>query len=308
MADNVNIITWQNVDVTPVDDALIYETAIGAGGVIYGCEVTLKNSNTMHIAAGHAIICGRKMTIVESDIAIPLSTGGTQLGRLYLQLDLSNTAAPAQMLTEVGGSLTPPTQNENVNIFNGTYEINLYTFNVSPATISDLVRVANPLANILGNFAPIETKLAASQEYLEGAFLIKDNQLYEAMGDINPGDRLVVGGNIIKTTVAEKIAAINKDLEIKTVPITPTSNVLSGNMSCRRMGKIVFVEGYGISLNATGLQIVATGVPVTDVSTPLSTTVWAGAMVGDIYIPTGTDRLLTNYSGGYFAFSMIYIQ
>ena len=208
MAENVNIITWQNVDVIPADDALTYETAIGAGGVIYGCDVTLKNSNTMHIAAGHAIICGRKMTIVESDLAIPLSTSGLQLGRLYLQLDLSNTAAPARMLTEVAGALTPPIQDENVNIFNGTSEINLYTFTVSPSTIGNLVRVASPLANILGNFAPIETKLNAAREYLEGTCLIKDNQLYEAIADINPGDRLDVGENLKPTTMQEKINAL----------------------------------------------------------------------------------------------------
>lgn len=208
MANNVELITWQNMDVTPVDDALVYETAIGAGGIIYGCEVTIKNSNTLHINAGHAIICGRKMTVVEDDIAITLATAGVQKGRLYMQLDLSNASTPAQLITEVSGALTPPIQDENVNITNGTFEINLYIFDVSPTEISNLVRVANPLANILGNFAKIETRMVATKDYDPGECFVKDNQMFKALAAINSGDLFAIGGNCKKTTVGEEIEAL----------------------------------------------------------------------------------------------------
>lgn len=145
MADLVNIITWPEVDVTPLDDALVYETAIGNGGVIYGIDVTLKTSNTLHVSAGHAVICGRKLTVVEGDVSIPLSTSGDLNGRIYLQLDLSNATTPASIQTEVAAQLTPPIQDENVNITNGTYEIDLYHFTVSPVTIGGLQKVFSPV-------------------------------------------------------------------------------------------------------------------------------------------------------------------
>lgn len=141
MADLVNIITWPEVDVTPLDDALVYETAIGEGGVIYGLGVTLKSSNTLHVEAGHAVVCGRKLTVVEGDVAIPLSTSENLQGRIYLQLDLSNVTTPASIQTEVASQLTPPIQDNNVNITNGTYEINLYTFTVGTSQISNLTKV-----------------------------------------------------------------------------------------------------------------------------------------------------------------------
>lgn len=146
MADLVNIITWPEVDVTPLDDALVYETAIGEGGVIYGLGVTLKSSNTLHVEAGHAVVCGRKLTVVEGDVAIPLSTSENLQGRIYLQLDLSNVTTPASIQTEVAGQLTPPVQDADVNITNGTYEIDLYHFTVSSSTIYGLTKVFDPIA------------------------------------------------------------------------------------------------------------------------------------------------------------------
>ena len=254
MANNVEIVTWQNIDVTPVDDALVYETAIGAGGIIYGCEVTIKNSNTLHINAGHAIVCGRKMTIVDDDMAISLATAGTQKGRLYLQLDLSNASTPAQLLTEVSGALTPPTQDDNVNITNGTFEINLYMFDVSPTEISNLVRVANPLANILGNFAKIETRMVATKDYEIGDFMVKDNQLFKMLARVNSGDLFNIGGNVKKTTVGEEIALLNTDLST-----APETRFGSYKVYYRKKAGIVFVyASYVAESVPTGNTLVGT--------------------------------------------------
>ena len=259
MANNVEIVTWQNIDVTPVDDALVYETAIGAGGIIYGCEVTIKNSNTLHINAGHAIVCGRKMTIVDDDMAIALATAGTQKGRLYLQLDLSNASTPAQLLTEVSGALTPPIQDENVNITNGTFEINLYMFDVSPTEISNLVRVANPLANILGNFAKIETRMVATKDYEIGDFMVKDNQLFKMLARVNSGDLFNIGGNVKKTTVGEEIALLNTDfaksVTTAKIPLTFNNTVQQaiGDIGAITGGKITDVNDIkGIAPSTNG--------------------------------------------------------
>ena len=139
--NNISLVTFAAQTVTPQDDALVYESALGAGGIIYGGEVTVKNANTLHMNAGHGIICGRKFTIFDSDIPVTLSPSGDLLGRLYIHLDLSNASDPIEVLVETGQSLSPLVQDEDVNIVNGIYDINIATFDVSTSTISNLRNV-----------------------------------------------------------------------------------------------------------------------------------------------------------------------
>ena len=142
MANEISLITFAGASVAPQDDAIIYESALGTGGVYYGCQVTLASANTLHIAAGHGVICGRKFTMYESNVAVQLASSATTLlGRLYIHLDLSNPSEPISVLTETGATLTPPITDQWVNITNGVYEINLATFTVSTSTIGNLVNV-----------------------------------------------------------------------------------------------------------------------------------------------------------------------
>lgn len=139
--NNISLVTFAAMTVTPQDDALVYESALGAGGLIYGGEVTVKNANTLHMNAGHGIICGRKFTIFDSDIPVTLSSSGDLLGRLYIHLDLSNASDPIEILVETGQSLSPLVQDEDVNIVNGIYDVNIATFGVSTSTILNLRNV-----------------------------------------------------------------------------------------------------------------------------------------------------------------------
>ena len=139
--NNISLVTFAAKTVTPQDDALIYESALGAGGIIYGAEVTVKNANTLHVNAGHGVICGRKFTVYDSDVPVTLSASGTLLGRLYIHLDLSNASDPIEMLVETGQSLSPLEQDEDVNIVNGIYDINIATFDVSTSAITNLRNV-----------------------------------------------------------------------------------------------------------------------------------------------------------------------
>jgi hypothetical protein len=140
--DNISLVTYAGQTVTPLDDALVYETAINQSGMIYGGIVTIKSANNLHISSGHGIVCGRKFTIFDSDIQVALSSSGTLLGRLYVQLDLSNVGTPIQLLVETGASLTPVQQDNNVNIMNGVFEFNIATFTVDTSTISNVIMVA----------------------------------------------------------------------------------------------------------------------------------------------------------------------
>lgn len=138
----ISLVTFAGQTVTPQDDGLVYETALTSSGILYGGTVTLKNANTLHVAAAHGALCGRKFTIDETDIAVSLTGSGSLDGRLYIHMDLSDTDEPIKLLVETAASLTPVVQDSNVNINNGVYEINLATFTVDTSTVDNLVNVA----------------------------------------------------------------------------------------------------------------------------------------------------------------------
>ena len=138
----ISLVTFAGSTVTSQDDALIYESALLGSGLIYGGTVTIKNANTLHVAAAHGAICGRKFTIDETDIAVSLTASGSLDGRLYIHMDLSDADEPISLLVETAETLTPVVQDQNVNIINGVYEINMATFTVDTSTLDNLDNVA----------------------------------------------------------------------------------------------------------------------------------------------------------------------
>lgn len=144
----ISLVTFAGSTVTSQDDALIYESALLGSGLIYGGTVTIKNANTLHVAAAHGAICGRKFTIDETDIAVSLTASGSLDGRLYIHMDLSDTDEPISLLVETAETLTPVVQDQNVNIINGVYEINMATFTVDTSTLDNLDNVAPVLSSV----------------------------------------------------------------------------------------------------------------------------------------------------------------
>jgi len=148
MANEIKLVTYANSEVTPQNDAVLTDLEILENGIIFGCEVTIKNVSTLHINSGMGVIYGREFEIVDSDIPVSLSSSGTLLGQLYIHIDLANTSEPAQLLVDTGNSLTPLVDDPTINITTGITEYQLATFNVSTATISDLVVTATEIEGI----------------------------------------------------------------------------------------------------------------------------------------------------------------
>ena len=215
----INLVTYAAQTVTPQDDALIYEKALQESGMIYGGTVTIKNANVLHVAEGHGALCGRKFTIEETDVTVPLTASGSLLGRLYIHMDLADSGEPISFQVETANSLTPVVQQSDVNINNGVYEINIATFTVDTSTISNLVNVApfiditpdsgfsaqsnNPVMNkvitkALGD--PETIGGSASQPYTKDALLLAtDGQIYEVTANIALHGSIVNGGNVAPT-------------------------------------------------------------------------------------------------------------
>ena len=154
MANEIKLVTYANSEVTPQNDAVLTNLEIASNGVIFGCNVTIKNASTLHINAGMGVVYGREFEIVDSDIPVSLSSSGTLQGQLYVHIDLANTSEPAQLLVDTGNSLTPLVDDPTINITTGSTDYQLATFTVDTSTLANLTEtfsiVDNPTA-IIGN-------------------------------------------------------------------------------------------------------------------------------------------------------------
>lgn len=224
----INLVTYYNSTVTPQDDALIYENALPASGMIYGGNVTIKNANTLHITAGHGALCGRKFTIEEADIPVILTSSGTLNGRLYIHMDLSDTGSPISLEVERAASLTPVIQQSNVNINDGIYEINLATFQISTSTLSNLAYVAPFIKYEFAKeviIAPVEKTSTASTNYAVGKHLIYNDILYRVTTAISSGGQINPGVNVVVSeTIQNQIETNAGNISTANTNITNLSN------------------------------------------------------------------------------------
>ena len=142
MADNIVLKTYKGGNVTPQDDAIIYETAVPGSGIFKGCEVTYARGNVLHISQGFGMIRGRFFEVYETEIDVRLADVGETLdGRVYIHLDLSNTDEPIKILAQAAAELPPLDADVNINYNNSSYDLELAIFTVSSAGLSDLTKV-----------------------------------------------------------------------------------------------------------------------------------------------------------------------
>lgn len=206
---NIRLVTFSGETVTPVDDALVYQTAISDSGIIYGATVTLSGTNTLHIAAGYGIASGRFFEIYDADIIVPLSSSGTLNGQLYVHMDLSSSLSPIDILYETASSLTPMQQDTNVNVTNGIFEIQLATFKISTTTISNLTYTAPIVSGAgAGLIGDAENSNRASKAYAVGDLMIWNNKLWKVTTAIASGGTITVS-KLSATNVITEIKSIN---------------------------------------------------------------------------------------------------
>lgn len=249
MANEIKLVTASGQTVTPQDDALIYEKFSTGNGIIYGCEVTIKNSNTLHINAGHGIVCGRKFTVTDSDIPVTLSSSGTLNGRLYIHLDLSLLSDPIVLNTEIANTLTPEVHGSNVNINNGIYDINLVTFTVDTLTIDNLTDVAPQVSGSVGDAIIGNTDISAIGD---GTLTGIAKDLDDAIGNT---DISAIGDG----TVTGAISELNADI----ANLAYESETLQAGVTIKRLGKlrVLYISG---TFTVTGGSISITDIPVAD--------------------------------------------
>ena len=146
MAGNIVLKTYKGGNVTPQNDAIIYETAIPGSGIFRGCEVTYARGNVLHISQGFGMIIGRFFEVYETELSIQLADTDEKLnGRVYIHLDLSNTDEPIMILTQVAAELPPLDADANINYNNSSYDLELAVFKVSSIGLDGLTKVFHTL-------------------------------------------------------------------------------------------------------------------------------------------------------------------
>lgn len=127
MAENIIMKQADGGIVLPKDDAILYDMIVGKSGIIYGCALTWKGSNQIHIDSGYGIIKGRMFEITEHTInaKLPTSSQGTGNGSVYINLELDNTEEPISIVSAFSTSTIPLTKDENANYENGVYQLEI---------------------------------------------------------------------------------------------------------------------------------------------------------------------------------------
>ena len=139
---NIVLKTFKGGNVSPLNDAIMWQTAIPGAGIFKGCEVTAARGNILHISQGYGIIKGRFFEMYENEQTVQLAeTGHTLQGRIYLHMDLSNADEPIKIIAETGESFSSLLMDTNVNYNNSAYDLQLATFKVDAAGIIDLTQV-----------------------------------------------------------------------------------------------------------------------------------------------------------------------
>lgn len=134
--------TFKGGNVSPLNDAILWQTALPGAGIFKGCEVTAARGNILHISQGYGIIKGRFFELYENEVSVGLAeTGQTLNGRLYIHMDLSNADEPVKIIAETAETLASLLMDANVNYNNSSYDLELATFKVDAAGVIDLTQV-----------------------------------------------------------------------------------------------------------------------------------------------------------------------
>lgn len=93
---DIRLVTYAGSTVTPLDDAVVYDAAIGSSGIMHGCNVSIGDGTLrIHIAPGHGVIRGRKFTVYDTTIDVPgSSTSAVQTGNVLIVLNLAGGVDP----------------------------------------------------------------------------------------------------------------------------------------------------------------------------------------------------------------------
>lgn len=150
MSETILLKQYDGATVTPKDDAIVYDAIIKESGILEGCDFTYLGAGQIRISEGRGIIKGRQFVVQSHTITVDLSVADTQPGRIYIHMELNNTVTPIQILSVTAVALPDLVQEEDCNLTNGVYEIELATYNVTTLAVENLQKTATVICEAKG--------------------------------------------------------------------------------------------------------------------------------------------------------------
>lgn len=139
---SVTLKQWNGENISPLDDAVLYQHFDNRSGIIFGCAVTHLGGNQLQVASGRGMICGREFEVQQETVLATLGAGVP--GRLLLVVDTSNVSAPISFVTQAASPL-PALVQDDINQGGTVYQLPLATYTAGNAAISDLIVIDNTL-------------------------------------------------------------------------------------------------------------------------------------------------------------------
>ena len=149
MVNLISLKQFNNARVLPLDDANIYNFLTQTSGILRGVVPTLTGTNQLNVSGGYGFASGRLFSVEEESIAASLVASGTQKGRLYIHIDLTNQTNPAQLLTVAAATL-PALVQDDLSAGGSIFDIPLAEYTVTATAISDF-RNVTPVCVVAGS-------------------------------------------------------------------------------------------------------------------------------------------------------------
>lgn len=140
---------FNNTRVLPLDDANIYNFLTQSSGILRGVVPTLTGTNQLNVSGGYGFASGRLFSVEEESITASLVASGTQKGRLYIHIDLTNQTNPAQLLTVAAATL-PALVQDDLSAGGSIFDIPLAEYTVTATAVSDF-RNVTPICVVAGS-------------------------------------------------------------------------------------------------------------------------------------------------------------
>ena len=215
--------------VTPVVDRKLYESLMTReAGVASGLTITASGTNLI-LSSGWGAIKGCIFNITSETVAAQTPSSGTALGRLLIDLDVTN--GTIELETQQGASL-PALIQEDINGSGSIYQMELATYSVTDTAITNLVTTfqeifttAEALSILSDNITTVSNNAVPKTRKIAGQTLEADRSLAD-LGAV-PKTRKIAG----QTLEADRSLA---DLGAVPTSRTINGNALTGNVTVTR--------------------------------------------------------------------------
>ena len=144
----ITLIQYNGSNVTPQDDAILYDFLVQDSGVLFGCTVTHLGAGQLQVADGRGIIQGRNFVVEAQTVQATLAESGTLPGRLLIQVDVANSEEPISFVVQAQDPL-PDLVQEDINGSGSIFQLPLATYTAEVTQISGLTSVIHTLTPIL---------------------------------------------------------------------------------------------------------------------------------------------------------------